>query len=320
MQSIDVFNGDADGICALHQLRLHRPEPGARLVTGVKRDIRLLARLQGCTDSRITVLDVSLDRNRNDLEGLLIAGNSVFYADHHFSGPIPDAPLLEAHIDPSPRLCTSLIIDQLLAGAFRPWAIVGAYGDNLGPVADSLAEASGFSAHERRTLREIGVLLNYNGYGATEADLHVHPAELFREVQDHRDPLGFHAASPVLKLLRRGYAQDLAHADRLEPFRLFACGQVFLLPDAGWARRVVGIVANRLASQGPDMAHAILLPNADGSLQVSVRAPLQTGQGADTLCRQFATGGGRATAAGINRLPPQDLEAFLAAFATQFSP
>lgn len=37
----DIFNGDADGICALHQLRLAEPRE-ATLVTGVKRDIRLL--------------------------------------------------------------------------------------------------------------------------------------------------------------------------------------------------------------------------------------------------------------------------------------
>lgn len=320
MKPIDVFNGDADGICALHQLRLHRPEPDARLVTGVKRDINLLARLQGCTDSRITVLDLSLDRNRDDLERLLSAGNTVFYADHHFSGAIPDSPLLDAHIDPSPRLCTSLIIDQLLAGAFRSWALVGAYGDNLDSVADALAETAGFSADERHTLREIGVLLNYNGYGAGEADLHVHPADLFRQLQGHRDPIRFHAVSPVLDLLRRGYAQDLAQADSLEPFRLLAGGRVFLLPEAGWAKRVVGVLANRLACQAPDLAHAILLPHPDGSLLVSVRAPSRTGRGADTLCRQFATGGGRAAAAGINRLPSQDLEAFLAAFAVHFSP
>ena len=62
VDNIDVFNGDADGICALHQLRLHAPCPQARLVTGVKRDIALLARLKEVRESRITVLDISLDR------------------------------------------------------------------------------------------------------------------------------------------------------------------------------------------------------------------------------------------------------------------
>ena len=46
----DVFNGDADGICALHQLRLAEPRPTAELVTGVKRDIRLLHGLPGRDD------------------------------------------------------------------------------------------------------------------------------------------------------------------------------------------------------------------------------------------------------------------------------
>ena len=71
MSFIDVFNGDADGICALHQLRLTTPRPEALLVTGVKRDIGLLSRLQHVQDCDITVLDISLDHNRNSLQELL---------------------------------------------------------------------------------------------------------------------------------------------------------------------------------------------------------------------------------------------------------
>jgi hypothetical protein len=44
-----------------------------------------------------------------------------------------------------------------------------------------------------------------------------------------------------------------------------------------------------------------------GGYTVSVRAPLTRRTGADALCRQFPTGGGRAAAAGINRLPPEAL-------------
>ncbi|MGL6056659.1 MAG: DHH family phosphoesterase, partial [Vibrio metschnikovii] len=40
----DVFNGDADGIIALLQLRLAEPIE-SQLVTGVKRDIQLLKKL-----------------------------------------------------------------------------------------------------------------------------------------------------------------------------------------------------------------------------------------------------------------------------------
>jgi len=320
MNRIDVFNGDADGICALHQLRLHTPQPEACLVTGVKRDIALLDRLGDITGSHVTVLDISLDRNRDALTRLLAQGNRVFYVDHHFSGAIPASERLEAHIDPSPQLCTSLIVDRLLAGAHRPWAIAGAFGDNLDEVARSHADTLGLDADDRQCLKEIGMLLNYNGYGQTVADLLVHPADLFTEVHQYADPLVFHRDSALLARLRQGYEDDMTRAADLLPDTVCAGGRVFVLPDTTWANRVVGVLANILARDRPDLAHAVLLPLADNEFQVSVRAPLATRQGADTLCRRFATGGGRAAAAGINQLPAQELEAFLAAFAAHFPP
>jgi hypothetical protein len=48
--------------------------------------------------------------------------------------------------------------------------------------------------------------------------------------------------------------------------------------------------------------------------QVSVRAPWSCRTGADELCRQFETGGGREAAAGINRLPEAELARFKALF------
>ena len=116
MIAYDVFNGDADGICALHQLRLKDPLPDAHLVTGVKRDIRLLETIHHVKNSHITVLDVSMDRNREPLLTLLAHGNSIVYIDHHFSGDIPENSALQAHIDPAPLTCTSMIVDKLLGG------------------------------------------------------------------------------------------------------------------------------------------------------------------------------------------------------------
>lgn len=316
---IDVFNGDADGICALQQLRLHRPCAAARLVTGVKRDIALLQRLAGVRDARITVLDISLDRNRDALMHLLEQGNRIVYVDHHFSGEIPAHPALTPHIDPSPLLCTSLIIDQLLGGRYRPWAIVGAFGDNLDEVATALAADCHLATADVAALKELGRLLNYNGYGMSETDLHVHPADLFGEVHRFADPWAFMRTSPLLERLRQGFAVDMALASALQPCHSTASGRVFLLPSTAWARRVVGVFANQLAREQPDVAHATLIANPDGSYLVSVRAPLATRQGADTLCRQFPTGGGRAAAAGINALPAQQFERFLSAFADQFN-
>ena len=319
MNWIDVFNGDADGIFALQQLRLQTPQPQAQLITGVKRDITLLDQLGDTSGSRITVLDISLDRNRTALSRLLAQGNHIFYADHHYSGDIPATGSLEAHIDPSPLTCTSLIIDRLLNGAYRPWAIAGAFGDNLDEVAFRLADALGLDPDQKQMLKEIGRLLNYNGYGLEVEDLLVHPADLFREVHQYADPFSFHRHSKLLTQLRQGYEEDMTRAATLSAYRAHAGGRVFLLPEAAWAKRVVGVLANQLSRDQPEQAHAVLLSRSSEGFLVSVRAPLTTRQGADGLCRQFPTGGGRAAAAGIDHLPTQELEPFLAAFARHFS-
>jgi len=67
MQFYDIFNGDADGICALQQLRLEEPRASV-LVTGVKRDVRLLERVNAAAGDELTVLDISLRANATDLK------------------------------------------------------------------------------------------------------------------------------------------------------------------------------------------------------------------------------------------------------------
>ena len=73
MADFDAFNGDADGVCALVQLRLAEPREST-LITGVKRDIGLAKRIEAGAGDRVTVLDVSLDKNRDDIQRILDAG------------------------------------------------------------------------------------------------------------------------------------------------------------------------------------------------------------------------------------------------------
>ena len=73
-----------------------------------------------------------------------------------------------------------------------------------------------------------------------------------------------------------------------------------------------------MAQDNPNRAHAMLTKNSEGGFVVSVRAPLNNKVGADELCRKFETGGGRKAAAGINHLPAEDYERFLAAFLVAF--
>jgi len=319
MAHIDVFNGDADGICALTQLRNAEPVE-SKLVTGVKRDIALLDRVEAAAGDRVTVLDVSLDTNRDGLVAVLAAGASVFYADHHFAGEIPDDPALEAVIDTAPDVCTSLLVDRHLGGRFSRWAVTGAFGDNLGASARSLGDAIGLGGDDLATLERLGILLNYNGYGAALEDLHFRPDALFRRTSRHADPLGFvREDADTYGRLDAGYRDDMRNAEALRPIAERAHTAVFLLPDAPWARRVSGVYSNDLANASPERAHAVVTERADGTYLVSVRAPLANKTGADELCRRFPTGGGRKAAAGINALPGDQLDAFVAAFEEQYA-
>lgn len=319
MSTFDVFNGDADGICALHQLRLAEPCDGT-LVTGIKRDIALLQQVEAGTGDQVTALDISLDKNRAALLRLLDAGASVTYVDHHYAGEIPAHPLLRALIDPDPEVCTSLLVDRMLHGQFRAWAVVAAFGDNLHQAAARAAAPLDLTPRQLDALRELGEYLNYNAYGESVDDLYFHPAELYRRLHPYADPLDFIAHDSAFPLLKQGYADDMALAQALTPEWEHPGGCTYVLPDQPWSRRVSGVFGNHLARAEPALAHAVLTRKAHGGYLVSVRAPRQNPTGADELCRQFESGGGRKGAAGINHLPENELERFLACFASAFQP
>jgi len=317
MRLIDVFNGDADGLCALHQLRLAAPAD-TELVTGPKRRIELLAGVAAAAGDRVTVLDVSLDRNRDALQRLLDRGVRVCWFDHHYAGAVPSHPLLETHIDPSPATCTSVLVDRHLGGRFRAWAVVAAFGDALPDTAHALADSLGLDPESRETLRSLGEDLNYNAYGETEAELLVPPADLYRELRPHADPLRFAAEAAIVAKLRDRRRADMALALEAPLYRACGHGDVYLLPDAAWSRRVSGTLANWLAGGAPDRAHAVLTPDSRGGYGVSIRAPRSSPTGALTLARGFETGGGREAAAGIDHLPAGGLAAFIEQFDAAF--
>lgn len=313
MADFDAFNGDADGICALHQLRLAEPR-AAELVTGVKRDISLLKRVPAKAGDRVTALDISLKTNLDAVTRLLRDGAVIDYFDHHQADGMPSHPNLHAHIDTGAEVCTSLLVNQHLDGKYLPWAVTAAFGDNLAASARAAAVPLGLSDAALDSLRELGECINYNAYGETVDDLFFHPAELYRLLHDHADPLTFASESPAFQTLRNGYREDMAHAQSMQPAQADAVGAVFVLPAEAWARRVSGVFGNDLASAAPQRAHAVLTRKRDGGYLVSVRSPLANKQGADTLCAQFETGGGRKGAAGINHLPESELPRFLALF------
>ncbi len=315
----DIFNGDADGIIALLQLRLADPID-TKLITGVKRDIKLVEKVDVQAGDELTVLDISMEKNMLGLERVLAQGAHVFYADHHKAGDIPQHGNLDAHIDLDANMCTALIVDQLLQGRFHAWAITAAYGDNLIAKANELAELAGFSAEQKAQLEELGTLINYNGYGSKVDDLHFHPADLYRALLQYASPFDAieDKASPYYQL-QSAYQQDMEAAQAVPARHESEKLKLFELPDNAASRRISGVYGNWLANQNPDSAHAVLTENTDGTYTVSLRAPLNNKQGAVAVCGQFPTGGGREAAAGINALSKEDVSAFIDAVETYYA-
>ncbi|GAB6141147.1 acetyltransferase [Methylosoma difficile] len=311
---IDVFNGDADGICALVQLRLARPAQ-TQLVTGIKRDIQLLEKISAQPGDEVTVLDISLEKNRLALDKVLAAGASVFYVDHHQPGEIPNHPNLTTLIDTDANICTSLLVNQHLQGKYLAWAVTAAFGDNLLAVAEQAALPLGLGETQLNQLKDLGTCINYNGYGNSISDLHFPPESLYRELAPFASPFDFiHDNAAIHQKLINGYQEDMNLAMQIKPEYVTDKVGLFILPDEAWARRISGVYGNELANLTPSRAHAVFSFTEKGDYQISVRAPLTNKTGADELCSAFPTGGGRKGAAGINHLPFDQLPAFIAAF------
>lgn len=320
MASYDLFNGDADGLCALIQLRLASPKD-ATLISGVKRDIALLQTVTPQQGDEITVLDISMDKNMPALQRCLANQAKVFYADHHKAGEIPNSPLLEAHIHTSANTCTALIVNHYLAGRYPLWAVVGAFGDNLLDVAKSLAQQTGLNTQQTEQLKLLGTYLNYNGYGEQLSNLLYTPQALYKVLVQYSSPLDFIAQEQrIFQQLASRFDSDLLQARKIHPYAETPHSRVFILPNQEWSQRVSGVLSNQLANQMPNKAHAILTHKQTGGYLVSIRAPLARKFGAEQLASQFKTGGGREAAAGINHLVEEELPAFIHSFQQHFVP
>ncbi|OUR71626.1 acetyltransferase [Methylophaga sp. 41_12_T18] len=319
MNYIDVFNGDADGICALIQLRLANPQ-SSTLITGIKRDINLLKRVTAADGDHITALDISFEKNTVDVARLLESGATVDYYDHHKTGELFKHDNLQTNINLAADTCTSLIVDKHLNGQYRAWALTAAFGDNLADTAMKMGLQSGYSEQQLSVLKQLGIYLNYNGYGASVDDLFFHPATLYEKLHRFKTPFEFlEQDQHTFETLAEGYQQDMLSARQASVIYQSETIAIIQFPDEIWARRVSGVFGNDLANLNPDRAHAVLTEKENGNYLVSVRAPLNRKFGADELVSQFPTGGGRKAAAGINDLPRTLVGQFIDACERQFS-
>lgn len=311
--SYDLFNGDADGLCALHQLRLVEPRDSV-LISGVKRDIALFDQLPSGRPLQVTALDISWDRNAQGVCRVLNGGGRVTYFDHHSAKSLFRHPQLVSHIDTGLDVCTSILVDRYLGGVLHQWAIVAAYGDNLDAVADGMARSHGCPAGTRAALAQLGYLLNYNAYGESPQDLHFCPVQLYRSLHRFESPLDFMAKSYEFPRLQEGHASDMEAIQHLSPHTTNDKACVYVLPDRAWARRMCGTLANQLVARNNGRSVAVLTPRSDGDFLVNLRIGSASANRADTFCSRFPQGGGRAGAAGIDRLPDQEVGRFINEF------
>ena len=277
-----AYNGDADGICSMVQWGLVYGIEGQR-ITGVKRDIELLERVNPESDDEIIVMDISLARNHARAVELSSQGFDITWFDHHLAGDPIDA--IATHIDTSSDVCTARIVEKYL-GVESDWAQVALHGDGL-------------SVHSiKPEFKELGELLNYNGYGADLSDLHFHPDDLLLLCLRAKTPQNF-MDTQAFMTLKNGFESDLSNAKNIELNNGY-----YLLPNEAWARRVVGVMAHRINESG-DGPHVIAIDKGD-TLQVSIRGS----EGIGDLCKMFG-GGGRATAGGIDALPKSEITALM---------
>jgi hypothetical protein len=309
---IDVFNGDADGIFSLIQLRKVCPvdQDTQYLVTGVKRDIALLQNISDslakCAD--ITVLDVSFDSNERALANVLKQADAVFYCDHHQAKKLFTHERLTTVINTDPAVCTALLMNAYLQNAEPLWAVAGAYGDGLDASADKLADQLQLTHQQKKALKELGVLVNYNGYGHAVDALYYAPDDLYKNLIAYDSPFAVIAdlASPYPRL-KAGYEADLAKAQATPVQSDVDFVLVVQLANAPWSHRISGTYGNILAAENRDKAIVMVTTHSDNSLSISLRAPKNHPYGAADVCNQFATGGGREGAAGVNALPATEL-------------
>ena len=317
MANYDVFNGDTDGIFAWHQLRLAHPRD-ATLITGVKRDVGLVGRVEAGEGDLVTVLDVSHAKNRKDVQRLLDSGAMVEYFDHHDPGKLIEHPNLTYHINTEPNVSTGLIVNSHVSGKNRLWSIATAFGDNHMDLAMNMAKSENLNEEQTTLLKQIGLVVNYNSYGQTADDLFFPPEEIAEATKAcGSDIFRFTEQSDIFPKLLENFEKDMSTASCQEPYSISDNAVFYTLPNEGWTHRVMGSFSNHLVSTNKDLACAIAVLNSDGTYRISVRSSINNPYGAGDLCKKFG-GGGREKAGGVNNLDASELDNFKEEFGKAF--
>ncbi|WP_200151258.1 DHH family phosphoesterase [Francisella philomiragia] len=141
--------------------------------------------------------------------------------------------------------------------------------------------------------------------------MYYHPADLYYDLIKYETPFDVIAdTKSCFYNLKAGFARDNKNLDNLKCEDLENL-KLVKLPNQPWARRVSGTLGNDLANKYHDKAIIIATTKDNGNYLISLRAPKNKPFGAADICSQFATGGGREAAAGVNDLLKGELDKFV---------
>lgn len=308
-RQFDVFNGDADGLCARQQMYLANPGQTV-CISGCRRDYRLFDGIDAQSGDTLRAFDIPYRANQSTLQELLQRGVQVEYFDHHEVEQPLAHPLLSYYRNGVPETCTSLLVDRYLQGRFSPWAVAGAFGDNKTDCAQQLARSIGLDQRETLALRFLGECLNYNAYGGKSSDQSISSLTLSQVMESFSDPFDFMSQTEVFSHIAQQRAEDMRLASARPSIVNSDELYVVILPDAAWARRIIGVFANQLIQVHFNRVCVAMVPNARNGLSVSLRVPESAEMNANQLARRYG-GDGRANAAGIDDLPVEEVVHFL---------
>jgi hypothetical protein len=185
-------------------------------------------------------------------------------------------------------------------------------------LAMNMAKSENLNEDQIILLKQIGLVVNYNSYGQTVADLFFPPEEIAKAVKAcGSDVFRFTEQSDIFPTLLENFSADMSSAVCQEPYSISDNAVIYTLPNEGWTHRIMGSFSNHLVSTNKDLACAIAVLNSDGTYRISVRSSINNPYGAGDLCKKFS-GGGREKAGGVNNLNASEIDNFKKEFERTF--
>ena len=80
-------------------------------------------------------------------------------------------------------------------------------------------------------LNELGVYINYNGYGGSLDDLYFTPEDLYKSLHPYTNPLDFIASEDTFDVLKSGYSDDMSKGTNADYHVKTNEHAVIILPD-----------------------------------------------------------------------------------------